>query len=37
MTIINAILFTLGNGIAFNLVLPFFAAVIEIARLLGLM
>lgn len=37
MTIISAIIYTLGNGIAFNLVLPLFAAAVEVAKLLGLM
>lgn len=37
MSIISAIIYTIGNGIAFNLVLPLWAAVIEVAKLLGLM
>lgn len=37
MSIISTIIYTLGNGIAFNLVLPLWAVVIKLAELLGLM
>lgn len=37
MSIISTIIYTIGNGIAFNLVLPLWAAAIEVAKLLGLM
>lgn len=37
MSIISTIIYTLGNGIAFNLVLPLWAVVIKLTELLGLM
>lgn len=37
MSIISTIIYTLGNGIAFNLVLPLFAVWVEVAKLVGLM
>lgn len=36
MSLIDVIIYTIGNGVAFNVVLPIFAVVIEILKILGL-